>query len=385
MPDRDVILKRLVRAFLEEARSMTPPSIILAVVFWLAAFGFRYFVTRELPWQDFVSVLVPTVWAACGVGLWCLIRAALKLRRDDVAAWEADKPKIPEAPRPPKPSVAPLVAATVFSCGLLGAVICMSLLLPYAQRPRSTPALVSTARRSTSETAPIPAPRSRSATKERSSPSGRIQFTSTPLWTNDRRSMVREHIEKFDQYLSSIHIMPPPKLPLLSITKGRGTSYISFCPDNPPPFGQRKIAVATERLSPMAIRKAYGEYVCETLLVPAGTCGDAIEVWAGWIYSEYFAASSLAIAPGAEDKLRLNRWVAALWDIRKELGQDFADRAAADSLRAMAKTETHGSDDYDRYFGKRLQVGVLTVQNDFKQFTVVNKILKRYGLLNYSR
>jgi hypothetical protein len=99
-------------------------------------------------------------------------------------------------------------------------------------------------------------------------------------------------------------------------------------------------------------------------------------VWESWIYSKYFAASSLNISP-ASNSTSLNGWVAALWDVRKELGQDLTDRALMYGLKApMAYNE-----DLNKHFRDRLQAGVLVVKNDFNDFIKVNKILERHGLL----
>jgi hypothetical protein len=66
-----------------------------------------------------------------------------------------------------------------------------------------------------------------------------------------------------------------------------------------------------------------------------------------------------------------------LWDIRKQFGKDFTDRALAYSVKAPVEY----CDDLDKYLRERLQSGVLVVKNDFSEFIEVNKMLERHGLL----
>ncbi len=203
----------------------------------------------------------------------------------------------------------------------------------------------------------------------------RIQFTSSPLWTDDRKATVREQIHSFDQFVSKGDILKPPEvLPLLNIVEGRQVVSIFVAPANPP-FDQRQIPMSTKALTPYWIRERYANYVFDTILGVYERPGTDL-VLDSQIYSEYFAASSLNRAPSLDAK-RLNGWLPALWEIRKEHGQDFTDRV----LRYSLKAPVVYSNDLNKRVRERLQSGVLVVKNDFSEFIEVNKILERHGLL----
>ena len=126
---------RLLHAFLAEARQVTTPSIVLAVLFWAANVVFQFIKTGEWPKQDFVSVAIPAIWATCVVACWCLIRSAVMLRRDDIAGWHAWKPALIGTPAPVKPSAAPIIVLTIVSCGFLIAVLYLTSHVPRLQPP----------------------------------------------------------------------------------------------------------------------------------------------------------------------------------------------------------------------------------------------------------
>jgi hypothetical protein len=204
----------------------------------------------------------------------------------------------------------------------------------------------------------------------------RIQFTSSPLWTEQRKATVRMEIQTFDRYLSRNNVVKPPeRIPLIRISEGTQVSWGFVTPVNPP-FDQRQIPVPMGDFTPLRIRTLYANYVFDTILSVYDAPEHSSLVWASWIYSEYFAASSLNTAPGSNPK-SMNGWVSALWDIRQDRGQDFTDRALMYSLKAPVEY----SDDVNKYFSDRFRGGVLVVKNDFSEVVEVNKILARHGLL----
>jgi hypothetical protein len=169
-------------------------------------------------------------------------------------------------------------------------------------------------------------------------------------------------------------VKPPEVLPLFSITEGTQTSFVFLTPPNPP-FDQRKIPVATKRMTSLAIRKSYGNYVFDTLLgvdaVPS-QIGLARE---SWIYAEYFARSSLNEAPPTDSK-SFDGWLSALWEIRISRGRELADRALLFGIKAPLEY----SNDLNKHFRERLEQGVLVV-TDTPERIEIDKILERHGLL----
>jgi len=203
----------------------------------------------------------------------------------------------------------------------------------------------------------------------------RVQFTSSPLWTDARKDSVRVQVKEFDKYLTQYKIIEPPKnLPLFFITTATQFGYAVSAPADPP-FDGRQIPVSTKFMTPLAIRRQYGDYVFDIILGSFATADNIPLARDAWVYSEYFAASSVNSAPPQSQPLK--SWQSALWDIRKELGQDFADRSLMYSLKAPVAR----SDDFDKEFRERLWRGVEVVKNNEDQTVEVNKILQRHALL----
>lgn len=205
----------------------------------------------------------------------------------------------------------------------------------------------------------------------------RIQFTASSLWTEDRKALVRVEIHAFDNYLSRYGIVKVPDLIApISIMEGTQTNYGFVGPSNPP-YDQRKIPVATEVMTPMRIRYSYGSYVMETII---GVLKNPERITTlqqeSWIYSDYFVNSSFDTAP-AGDPHAMNGWPQALWDARKELGQDFMDRALLYGINAPVEYVA----DPNEHFRRQLSAGSWVVQNDYRDVAALNKILDRHGLL----
>jgi hypothetical protein len=129
-------------------------------------------------------------------------------------------------------------------------------------------------------------------------------------------------------------------------------------------------------MTPVAIRDSYGTFVFDTLLGAYRVPSQTNLPLESLIYSAYFSASSLDLAP-RYDSASLNDWVGTLWDVRKDLGEDFANRALMFSLNAPVEY----SEDLNKHFRERFQGGVLVVKNKFDDFMAVNKILERHSLL----
>jgi hypothetical protein len=219
--------------------------------------------------------------------------------------------------------------------------------------------------------------RKRAATQASDS---RIIFTTSPLWTNERKETVRNQIHLFDQYLLKVGITPPPVVSSIEITETRQVAWAIATPANPP-FDQRHIPMSTKSWTPFWIRKRYAEFVFDMALGVNGLPPFG-NPRISWIASEYFTASSLNIAPDL-NPARINGWVVALWDLRTARGQEFTDRALMYALKApIAPGKNDDKDHLNETFRDRLAQGVSVVSNNFDEIVEVNKILERHGLLH---
>lgn len=125
---------RLFDQFLVELRRVTKPEIAITALFALAVFLFKYFFAGGVTLEDWSSLVVPTVWVGSGTCGFYLVQAARHLYADEVTAWEAWKPAIPEADflRPKRPPVKPIIAVTTVSCLCLLALIVATFVTPHS-------------------------------------------------------------------------------------------------------------------------------------------------------------------------------------------------------------------------------------------------------------
>jgi hypothetical protein len=202
----------------------------------------------------------------------------------------------------------------------------------------------------------------------------RIQFTSSPLWTEQRRLTVRSEIAAFDQYLTRIGITPPALVPFISISENKGVGWAFTCPENPPLDG-RQIPVSTKNMTARWIRQYYADYVFDMIFDSNGCVYDPRMPE---IVAEYLSASSLGKAPDI-NKERFNGWLTALWEIRTNLGEDFADRVVAQASKAPIPHA--GSVGLDQELGERLDRAIWAVKNSDSQIVESYRILKLHGLL----
>jgi hypothetical protein len=188
---------------------------------------------------------------------------------------------------------------------------------------------------------------------------GRIQFTVSPLWTEQRKDIVRENIHELEKYLSKLGLPIPAAIPVFSITESSQVMWGGFDPGTKPfPYDDLKIPLSTKRLSAFWIRNAYGSYFFGAMLhiYPSGSPSM---ISLSWVYAEYFSASSIS-APSPFAKKGVHAWVDALWDLRSQKGQEFADRSVALSVAAPVRC----SDDWSACLDSRLREGINAVAND---------------------
>jgi hypothetical protein len=127
------LLRRLFTQFFIELRGATTPEIIFTIVFALAAFLSKYFFAGGVTLEDWSSLLIPSLWAGCGICGFYLIQAARCLHADDISAWEAWKPAIPEAEslRAEKPTPKRIIVITAVPCLCLAVIFIVTLLVPH--------------------------------------------------------------------------------------------------------------------------------------------------------------------------------------------------------------------------------------------------------------
>lgn len=134
-------------------------------------------------------------------------------------------------------------------------------------------------------------------------------------------------------------------------------------------------------MTPLNVRRSYAEFVFD-VIVDANGCNHDGRI--SWIFTEYFAASSLNVTAHFRPDA-LNGWPLAFWEIRTRLGRDFTDRMISLAAKANPyKSRDHTSMklDLNADLGKRLQMAIWAVKNDDSQILETYRILGLHGLGN---
>jgi hypothetical protein len=132
------LIMRLLGGFIRELRALTLGKYVIAILLWILSCAFRYRVNGELPWTDVLFAVIRAAWIACVLGGYCVIQAAWKIWREDVAGWNDWKPKLfANVPKPPKPSILPFIASTLITVLVLCGVFAITLFVPTKQKARS--------------------------------------------------------------------------------------------------------------------------------------------------------------------------------------------------------------------------------------------------------
>lgn len=353
MAVRDAIFTRLFSRFLSEVRSVTTPSIAIAVVLALAAFAFRYLVNGELPWKDAASAVIPAIWTACAFGCYCLIKAALGLRRKDLAAWEAWKPVVlGDVPRPPRPSWSGIAIATASTCGFFCVVFFVTLFAPKRQNRQGQ---TGREHEPVSKAVVLPAPVTPKGQQDYQHPptplTVKVVFKVSQLFTSERKRRITVEINSFYEYLTTIGFAPPTTVPPvgeLPLPKRGGAVMASDCTSNI--YGRRLDMRRADVDNPWCIRRLYAFYAFQVLFESDCDPKKNWEDFTALIFAQYYASSFA----GKKDDTQQSKWVDALWEIRQKYGQNLVDT----TLSFMFQNQMPRSSEdrtFDDYFGNRLR------------------------------
>ena len=214
----------------------------------------------------------------------------------------------------------------------------------------------------------------------------KLIFKDSPLFTPQRRNAISDTVESFYGYLVGLGFEIPIRLPPLGVNETGSAQGGTFPGD---PVYDYAIGIGKSSLElPLSIREAYATYWFGNILhahdVVIGSSRGFDRGWMSEILADYYSRSSLNASPDDSYK-GFNGWPVALWQIRKETGAQFLDRAlfyAANSPEPEAVPYDTAMKEFNGYFYFRLLKGVTVIDNDWVRMRKINELLKARGLTN---
>ena len=109
---------------------------------------------------------------------------------------------------------------------------------------------------------------------------------------------------------------------------------------------------------------------------------------AAWVFEVYFVSSYFDSEPAPSvknDQSTVDKWISALWGIRKAIGKDYGDTLAAFTLKAFRDYRIDNSDvEFSTYFSQSVSAARFVRSNQGahagKREETIDSILERHGL-----
>ena len=132
---------------------------------------------------------------------------------------------------------------------------------------------------------------------------------------------------------------------------------------------------------PEGIRMVYAHHVFRKIFGmysdPMVRFGDSTES----IFADYYVSSfgNRNRNDGDDNKWTQAKWVNAMWDIRTEYGQAFADRLLF-YVSERWKTPLQNDPEFDKFFIQRFLAGLDVIDNAGQNESKIREILKKRGI-----
>ena len=211
-----------------------------------------------------------------------------------------------------------------------------------------------------------------------------MTFKSSPALTEDRQHSIQWELNKYYLYLKKVGFQLPTDIPPLGLNPPRGIVLAMGPPLGP--TSTHSIYIPEDVVDDFDnVRFAYSTYTFNRLL----TWPDMLKTGltraeaehdevAAWIAECYFPASfsgHLVCEKGTPGY----KWTEALWEVRSQLGQDYADGLVCYTVNLWGTVPSKYVGDFDRFFRYRLAGGE-SVKGNANTGRQIDAIFKRHGL-----
>lgn len=212
----------------------------------------------------------------------------------------------------------------------------------------------------------------------------KIHFKESSALTSQRRQSIQREFDDFYEYLSGVGFKLPKELPPIGTRRGKAMAEsfqlpaqkygaTIYIPEDSLDSAQAVTTVYAHHI----FRGAFGLYGMPLPSEFSYQFGYSVES----IFSSYYVSSFMNknLEGGDDTKWAHAKWVNAIWDIRDEYGQDFADRTlfyVSEVWRDRAEDEK----DFDHFFVTRFLAGLSVIDNARQNEASVKAILAKRGL-----
>ena len=220
------------------------------------------------------------------------------------------------------------------------------------------------------------------------SPSVKLIFKDSPLFTPIRKQRIQEQLTAFRSYLTSIGFDAPLEVPPLGTVPG--TMTISGTGDSK--IYYQDINIGEQVIDdPMRVRGAYAGYAFRKMLDVddlnrwdhpyRGLTSSVLANYFNWSFANKTWSQPLG-----------NSWEGALWEIRERCGQRFTDMALFYMFKTLGDVAdpkllkdrragyTVSSEEFNLYFFHGFLSGEQVVDNQFHNLSTIGQILRDHGL-----
>jgi hypothetical protein len=209
----------------------------------------------------------------------------------------------------------------------------------------------------------------------------KLIFKDSPLFTTQHKDRISSRMESFYGYLSQLGLDAPKEVPPIEVGTTYGGSFTY-----PGPIYMNTVRIPERAIDdPNAPVIVYAQYSFGAMLDVHNfnRIDRDRRQMAAWIFESYFVGS-FSGKRSTSKAGDVAKWVDALWEIRVQYGQKFADAATAFGLKAFNDFGNEGGNqklDLNTYFRNSFMAGEYTVDNQLSHLNEVNDILKKHGLL----
>jgi hypothetical protein len=212
----------------------------------------------------------------------------------------------------------------------------------------------------------------------------KLIFKESPIFTAERKEDITNQMELFYDYLVRVGFDPPREVAPLGVAETASGGGVF-----PGPAYWAQLIIAEKSIdNPLMIHNAYARFAFPLMLNAwnPGAPGWQFRMPASWVCIGYYVDSFDNKQPRAlNTQSVVDPWLGALWDIRMSFGSSFADRTLFYAVKSFddegGTSSAQEARSFRDYFVGRILFGETVLDNQFKNYEGVTRILEARGLL----
>lgn len=203
-----------------------------------------------------------------------------------------------------------------------------------------------------------------------------IIFKNSPLFTSERKQRIESTLNAFHAYLGKLGFKPPTTVPPIEAVPGgtalgrQGGSGSIY---------RAELLIGETNLDDMTgITLMWADHAFMAMIKPIGISNEfAFRDHTAWIFAAYY---TLSFDGKFDQKYGRDAWPTALWEIRTQYGQDFADRAMFYTFKTLNEPGPPPKD-FNVFLERALQSGIDVIDNRSQALPGILIILRKHGVI----